>query len=53
MAAVLDGRRLWHNPATRECSLGSVTTFAFLDEALAGVSYAEPGGASDPARTGA
>lgn len=49
----LDGRRLWHNPATRECSLGSVTTFAFLDEALADVSYAEPGGASDPARTGA
>lgn len=49
----LCGQRLWHNPTSRECSLGSVTTFTFDDEMLTGVSYAEPGGASDPSRTGA
>jgi broad specificity phosphatase PhoE len=49
----LGGERLWHNPASRECSLGSVTTFTFRDEMLTDVSYAEPGGASDPSRTGA
>lgn len=49
----LSGERLWHNPTSRECSLGSVTSFVFLDEMLTAVSYAEPAGTSDPSATGA
>jgi broad specificity phosphatase PhoE len=35
-------KRLWHNPNTRECALGSVTSFTFDGDALAGVSYTVP-----------
>ena len=35
-------RRLWHNPNTRQCALGSVTSFAFDGTELTGVSYAVP-----------
>ena len=49
----LAGQTLWHNPASRECSLGSVTSLVFDDESFVGMSYAEPGGASDPSATGA
>ena len=35
-------RRLWHNPKSRECALGSVTSFTFTGEELASVSYAVP-----------
>lgn len=35
-------RRLWHNPKTRQCALGSVTSFAFSGDDLSGVSYAVP-----------
>lgn len=49
----LEGRRLWHDPRSRECALGSVTTLVFDDESLVDLSYAEPGGASDPTATGA
>src|ERR1700678_2275703 len=35
-------RRLWHNPAFRECALGSVTSFAFDGERLTSVSYTVP-----------
>jgi broad specificity phosphatase PhoE len=37
-----EGRRLWHNPALRECALGSVTSFTYTDGRLAGVYYAVP-----------
>lgn len=47
------GRRLWHDPRHRQCSLGSVTSFVFSDESLVDVAYAEPGGVSDPRVTGA
>jgi broad specificity phosphatase PhoE len=33
---------LWHNPNTRECALGSVTSLSFDGDVLAGVSYAVP-----------
>lgn len=49
----LEGRRLWHDPTRRQCSLGSVTSFVFDDETLVDIAYAEPGGASDPTLTGA
>jgi broad specificity phosphatase PhoE len=35
-------RRLWHNPNTRQCALGSVTSFNFDGDELTGVSYAVP-----------
>jgi broad specificity phosphatase PhoE len=37
-----EGRRLWHNPALRECALGSVTSFTYSRERIDGVSYAVP-----------
>jgi broad specificity phosphatase PhoE len=37
-----EGRRLWHNPATRECALGSVTSFTYSGDRLTGVSYTVP-----------
>jgi len=37
-----EGRRLWHNPAMRECALGSVTTFTYSGGQLTGVSYTVP-----------
>ncbi|MGH4017329.1 MAG: histidine phosphatase family protein [Pseudonocardiaceae bacterium] len=49
----LEGRRLWHNPRRRQCSLASLTSLVFTGEALAEVVYTEPAGVSDPRVTGA
>jgi len=35
-------RRLWHNPKSRQCALGSVTSLSFTGDELSGVSYAVP-----------
>ncbi len=35
-------RPLWHNPASRQCALGSVTSFTFDGDRLTRVSYAVP-----------
>ena len=35
-------KRLWHNPSTRECALGSVTSLTFDGDVLTDVSYAVP-----------
>jgi len=32
-------KRLWHNPNTRQCALGSVTSLTFDGDELTGVSY--------------
>jgi broad specificity phosphatase PhoE len=37
-----EGHRLWHNPAMRECALGSVTSFTYSGDQLTGVSYTVP-----------
>jgi broad specificity phosphatase PhoE len=37
-----EGKHLWHNPQTRQCALGSVTSFTFSDDELTNVSYAVP-----------
>ena len=37
-----EDRRLWHNPAMRECALGSVTSFTYSGDHLVRVSYAVP-----------
>jgi broad specificity phosphatase PhoE len=37
-----EGRPLWHNPAARQCALGSVTSFTYSGTRFAGVSYRVP-----------
>ena len=36
------GRRLWHDPRKRQCSLASLTSFTYLGDNLVSVSYEEP-----------
>lgn len=38
----IEGRRLWHDPRKRQCSLASLTTFSYVDGKIASVSYSEP-----------
>jgi broad specificity phosphatase PhoE len=38
----LEGRRLWHDPRKRECSLCSVTSLTYAGDRLLSLSYAEP-----------
>lgn len=37
-----EGKRLWHDPRRRQCTLASVTSLEFDDGRLIGVRYAEP-----------
>jgi broad specificity phosphatase PhoE len=37
-----EGRRLWHDPRSRECALASVTSLTYADDELVDVAYAEP-----------
>jgi broad specificity phosphatase PhoE len=39
-----EGRRLWHDPRSRQCALGSVTSLMFARGTVLGVSYTEPSG---------
>ena len=41
----LEGRRLWHDPRKRQCSLASLTTLSFLGDQLESITYSEPAGA--------
>lgn len=38
----VEGRRLWHDPRSRQCSLASLTTFTFADDLVVSVAYSEP-----------
>jgi broad specificity phosphatase PhoE len=38
----LEGRRLWHNPTNRECSVASLTALDFEDGVFTGLTYSEP-----------
>jgi len=40
----LTGRRLWHDPRRRECSLASVTTLVYEGDRLVDVEYRQPAG---------
>lgn len=46
----LEGRRLWHDPRRRECTLASVTTVHFDGDHVVAVSYDEPARALLPVR---
>lgn len=39
-----EGRRLWHDPRRRQCSLASLTSLHFEDGRIVGTSYSEPAG---------
>ncbi|PXY32027.1 histidine phosphatase family protein [Prauserella muralis] len=49
----LEGRRLWHDPRRRQCSLASLTSLVFGGEQLLEIVYSEPAGHTDPTVTGA
>ncbi|MFF5986141.1 histidine phosphatase family protein [Prauserella flavalba] len=49
----LEGKRLWHDPRRRQCSLASLTTLIFTGEELTDIVYSEPAGTTDPTVTGA
>lgn len=38
----LEGRRLWHDPRRRECSLASLTSLAYVGDELESITYSEP-----------
>lgn len=40
----LSGRRLWHDPRRRECSVASLTSLRYEGDRLVGIDYAEPAG---------
>ena len=37
-----EGRRLFHDPRRRECTLASITSFSYVDSRVTSVSYREP-----------
>jgi broad specificity phosphatase PhoE len=49
----LEGRRLWHDPRRRQCSLASLTSLVFNGPELVDIVYSEPVGRTDPTVTGA
>jgi broad specificity phosphatase PhoE len=38
----VEGRRLWHDPRRRQCSLASLTSFTYEGDAIVAVEYREP-----------
>jgi broad specificity phosphatase PhoE len=44
----LEGRRLWHDPRKRQCSLASLTSLTFVGDALESITYSEPAAALLP-----
>ncbi|QDO89854.1 histidine phosphatase family protein [Ornithinimicrobium ciconiae] len=41
----IEGRRLWHNPRQRQCTLASVTTITYVGDEPVTLDYAEPAAA--------
>lgn len=42
LRSFVEGRRLWHDPRSRQCTLASLTTFTYLDDRIVSVGYGEP-----------
>lgn len=38
----LEGRRLWHDPRKRQCTLASLTSLTYQGDELASIAYSEP-----------
>lgn len=46
----VEGRRLWHDPRQRQCSLASLTTFTYAGDLVVSVAYSEPAADLVPVR---
>jgi broad specificity phosphatase PhoE len=42
LRSYVEGRRLWHDPRKRQCTLASLTTFTYDADRLVAVDYSEP-----------
>jgi broad specificity phosphatase PhoE len=40
--SAVEGRRLWHDPRKRQCSLASLTSFTYAGDEIVSLSYSEP-----------
>ena len=38
----VEGRRLWHDPRHRQCTLASLTSFTYQGDRIVGIEYSEP-----------
>jgi broad specificity phosphatase PhoE len=38
----VEGRRLWHDPRKRQCSLASITSFTYSGDEIVSIAYVEP-----------
>jgi broad specificity phosphatase PhoE len=47
----VEGRRLFHDPRKRECSLASLTSFNYTDDRITSVLYSEPAADLVPVKT--
>lgn len=47
----VEGRRLWHDPRKRECTLASLTSFVYNGDRIVSVEYTEPAGDLLPVAT--
>lgn len=42
LRSFVEGRRLWHDPRNRQCTLASLTSFTYLGDRIVSVGYTEP-----------
>jgi broad specificity phosphatase PhoE len=49
----VEGRKLWHDPRRRQCSLGSITSLEFTGDQPRLISYSEPSGSAGSRVAGA
>jgi broad specificity phosphatase PhoE len=48
----IEGRRLFHDPRKRQCSLASLTTFTYEGDRVVTVAYSEPAADLVPIKAG-
>jgi broad specificity phosphatase PhoE len=49
----VEGKRLWHDPRRRQCSLGSVTSLTYVGGKFTSIAYHEPSGSTGSQIAGA
>jgi broad specificity phosphatase PhoE len=52
MRCRIEGRRLWHDPRSRQCGLASVTTIRYEGELIRSITYSEPAADLVPGKSG-
>ncbi len=43
---LIESRPLWHRPDRRQCALASITSFTYVGDRIASITYTEPAGAA-------